>query len=150
MRQSWRRWLPGPKHGIARGIVIYGSRGSLHDPDQVADLLSSCRRLRDWAAGHQVSLDDHPGSLAALDHSLDPRRDEAVSWLETEGGLYAGTVLVRSLPQARWHIWPNGHPVIQLPTGQMLDVIALVSGQASTGQLHLAALYADAASGAAH
>lgn len=145
MRQSWRRWLPGPKHGIARGIVVYGSRGSQHDPEQVTDLLSSCRRLRDWARGHQVNLDDHPASLAALDRSLDPRRDEAVSLLETEGGLYVGTVLVRSLPHADWHIWPNGHPVVQLSSGRTLDVIALVSGQASTGRLHLAALYADAA-----
>jgi hypothetical protein len=53
--------------------------------------------------------------------------------------------MVRNLPHAQWHVWPNGHPVVRLPSGRTFDVVAMVERQASTGELHLANLYADAA-----
>jgi hypothetical protein len=68
VRKSWRRLLRGPRHGIARGTAIYGSRGFKHDPDHAA-VLSGCRGLRGWARGQQINLDDHPASLAALDQA---------------------------------------------------------------------------------
>jgi uncharacterized protein DUF6278 len=145
VRKTWRRLLRGPKHGIARGTAVYGSRGFRHDLDDVAAALSSCQRLRDWARDQQINLDDHPASLAALDRALSQRRDEAMSVLDNEAGLYLGAVMVRNLPHAQWRVWPNGHPVLQLSSGRTFDVIALVNGQASTGGVHLADLYADAA-----
>ena len=53
--------------------------------------------------------------------------------------------MVRNLWHAQWHVWPNGHPVVQLSSGRTFDVVALVNGQASTGAVQLAELYADAA-----
>jgi hypothetical protein len=70
-----------------------------------------------------------------------------MSVLNNEAGLYLGTVMVRNLRAARWHVWPNGHPVVQLSSGRMFDVVALVNQQASRGGVHLAGLYADAARG---
>jgi hypothetical protein len=150
VRTTWRRWARGPKHGIARGTAIYGSRGFQHDPDGLTAALNDCRRLRDWAHGHQVTLDDHPASLNALDQALDPRRDDMMSLLENDCGLYLGTVMVRNLRHAQWHVWPNGHPVVRLSSGRTFDVVALVGQQASTGELQLADLYADAARNAKH
>lgn len=145
MQQTWRRWLRGRKHGTARGIAVYGSPGFRHDHDQVADRLGDCARLRDWARSHQLSLDDRPGSLAVLDQALSARPEEAVAVLSADGGLYLGTVMVQNLQNARWRIWPNGHPVVQLSSGRTLDVIALVGQQAATAEWHLADLYKDAA-----
>lgn len=145
VQQTWRRWLRGPKHGTARGMAVYGRRSFRHDHNQVTSLLGDCVRLRDWARSHQLDLDDRPGSLAALDQALRARPEEAVTVLNADGGLYLGTVMVQNLPNARWRIWPNGHPVVQLASGWTLDVVALAGQQAATAESHLADLYADAA-----
>jgi hypothetical protein len=109
---------------------------------QCATWLPKTSRL---GSGRQVNLNDHPASLAALDRALDQRRDEAMSVLENEAGLYLCTAMVRNLRDTRWHVWPNGHPVVQLSSGRTFDVVALVNQQASIGRVHLADLYADAA-----
>jgi Family of unknown function (DUF6278) len=142
VQNTWRRLLRGPKYGIPRGTAVHGSRGFKHDLSQIGAALGSCERLRAWAKGHQVDLNDDPASLAALSRALDQRWEPL---LENEIGLYLGTVTVRNLPQAQWHIWPNGHPVVQLPSGRTLDVVALVDEHARSGELLLADLYADAA-----
>lgn len=80
-----------------------------------------------------------------LDRALRQQPDKTMSVLANEAGLYLGTVMVRNLRQARWYVWPNAHPVVQLSSVQTFDVVALVNLQASTGEVHLADLYADAA-----
>ncbi len=77
MRQSWRRWLRGPKHGVARGIAVYGSRGSQHDPEQVADLLSRCPELRAWARAGKTFA-----SWREADSSIPPPAQHALMTLE--------------------------------------------------------------------
>lgn len=144
MSRLWRQWLPGPKHGLARGIVVHGSPGFRKDAERLTDLLGDCRSLRAWARDHGVGLDDTPGSLAALDEALGPLTGEMRRLLESDGGLYLGTVLVRHLRQARWQVWPNGHPVVRLPSGRDLDVVAAVSDGTRAGHPALAAHYADA------
>jgi hypothetical protein len=155
MSRFWRQWLPGSKHGVARVVVVHGSPGFQHDAQRLADLLADCRNLRAWAREHGVDLDDTPGSLAALDQALD-RMNQARGvltrgvlrgGLTNDAGLYLGTVLVRHLPPARWQVWPNGHPVIRLPSGRDLDVVAAVNGQGDTGQSDLALLYTDTITG---
>ena len=144
MSQFWRQWLPGPRHGLARGIAVHGSPGFQKDAGRLADHLADCRKLRAWAQDHSVDLDGTPGSLAVLDDALCPLTSETRRLLESDGGLYLGTVLVRHLHQARWQVWPNGHPVVRLPSGRNLDVVAAVSDGAQAGQSGLAAHYADA------
>jgi uncharacterized protein DUF6278 len=51
--------------------------------------------------------------------------------------------MVRHLPGARWHIWPNGHPVVKLASGREADVEAIVSDLAYADQTRLTALFAD-------
>jgi hypothetical protein len=65
--------------------------------------------------------------------------------LDNDCGLYLGTVIVGHQPHARWHVWPNGHPVIRLASGRELDVVAAVHDQAHAAQSRLATLYAAAA-----
>jgi len=62
-----------------------------------------------------------------------------------EGGLFLGTVLVVNVPGARWRLWPNGHPVIRLPSGRDLGVVALAHDRATKGTPLLADIYATAA-----
>jgi RimJ/RimL family protein N-acetyltransferase len=42
VRQTWRRWLRGRKHGTARGIAVFGNRDFGHDHDEVTRLLGAC------------------------------------------------------------------------------------------------------------
>jgi hypothetical protein len=66
--------------------------------------------------------------------------------LGNEIGLYLGTVIVRNVLGARWHAWPNGHPVVRLHSGRELDVIALVGQRLRDGGPELLSIYSEAAS----
>jgi hypothetical protein len=145
MRQFWRQWLPGPKHGMASGVAVHGSPGFRKDSARLTDLLADCRKLRAWAGERAVGLDDSPDSLATLDRALRPMGEDARLVLGNDCALYLGTVIVRHQPHARWRVWPNGHPVVRLASGRELDVVAAIHDRAQAGQLDLAALYDDAA-----
>lgn len=143
--QNWRRWVRSPKHGIARSVAVFGSTGFEKDPGALADLLGDCRQLRAWAEDHGLQLDGSPESLVALDDALDRSADpQATQRLASEAGRYLGTVLARHGGGARWQVWPNGHPVIRLPSGHDLDVVAIANDAARAGKLELAKRYADA------
>jgi hypothetical protein len=147
MMQFWRKWLSSPKHGLARGVAVYGSPGFRSDEARLTALLSDCRQLRIWAREHDVALDDTSDSLAALDWAL-ARSDEQVRQaLAQDCGRYLGTVIVRHQPRARWQVWPSGHPVVRLASGRDLDVVARARGEARNGKPSLAGLYAEAAQG---
>lgn len=143
--QFWRTCWPGAKHGIARGVAVYGSPGFTKDPHRLADLLAECRKLRAWAEEHGVHLDGSPESLSALDEALDRFADQqTTNGIANEAGRYLGTVLVRRDDRARWHVWRNGHPVVRMPSGHDLDVVAIVNDASRSGELGLAKHYADA------
>jgi hypothetical protein len=69
--------------------------------------------------------------------------------LGSHAGLYLGTVIAGSVPGAHWQLWPNGHPVVRLPSGRDLDVVAIATNQISEGSPRLADAYADAVTGPA-
>jgi hypothetical protein len=48
-------------------------------------------------------------------------------------GLFLGSVLVATVSGARWHLWPNKHPVVRLADGRDYDVVALVDDRLRTG-----------------
>ncbi|MDQ2850390.1 MAG: DUF6278 family protein [Actinomycetota bacterium] len=141
MHGKWRQWLPGPKHGIARGVVVWGSAGAA-DPTATFELMGQCRHLRAWAVDRGIDLDDAPDSLPALDRLVATwSGDPAVSSiLDLEAGGYLGTVIVRHVPGSAWRSWPNGHPVVHVSSGRDLDVIA----QAASHPGSLAAIYTNA------
>jgi hypothetical protein len=118
MRQFWRQWLRGPKHGIARGVAVHGSPGFRDDWTRLTQLLADCRNLRAWAGQHKIILDDSPGSLASVDHALSPASEDVRRRLENDCGLYLGTVIVHHRPHARWHVCPTGTPSCDSPPGE--------------------------------
>ncbi|NUK03945.1 hypothetical protein HRW23_24200 [Streptomyces lunaelactis] len=124
--------------------------GSENDPERaaaVAELLSECELLRVRAGQAGLELDDSPASLGALDQ-LPPRwRDdpEELPWLGNDAGLYLGTVIVRTVPGATWHIWPGGHPVVRLVSGREIGVVEAGLDWAVTGAPQLSQVYAEAA-----
>lgn len=145
MRTRWRRWLPGPKHGIARGVAVSGSPG-FDESEVMGTLLAQCETLRAWASDHGVNLSGDPDTLAVLDQSMaawaaDPR---LAARLVTDAGLYVGTVIVGHVPGARWHAWPNGHPVVRLASDRDLDVLALVNRHQIEHGPTLSIIYAGA------
>ncbi|MFJ2443661.1 MULTISPECIES: DUF6278 family protein [unclassified Streptomyces] len=136
---NWRR-----RHGEA-GQELASAVGD--DPAGVAELLSECELLRARATREGLELDDSPASLEALDQ-LPPRwRDdpEELPWLGNDAGLYLGTVIVRTVPGARWRIWPGGHPVVCLASGRELPVVEAGLDWAATGAPELSQVYAEAA-----
>ncbi|AEW97198.1 hypothetical protein SCATT_48270 [Streptantibioticus cattleyicolor NRRL 8057 = DSM 46488] len=119
------------------------------DPRGMAALLAECELLRAQAGAAGVRLDDTPASLAALDQ-LPPRwRDDPdnLTWLGNDAGLYLGTVIVRTVPGAAWHLCPGGRPVVRLSSGREIDVVEAGHGWAGSGTPELAQLHAEAAEG---
>ncbi|MET7895932.1 DUF6278 family protein [Streptomyces mirabilis] len=139
---TWRK-----KHGPAFGVAVF-SDGD-HDADGVAELLSECELLRSQAHQAGVELDDSVASLEALDQLLPRWRDdeESLPWLGNDAGLYLGSVIVRTVPGARWEVWPNGHPAVRLASGREIDVVASGHTWASSGAPELSQLYAEVAEG---
>ncbi|MFI1886112.1 DUF6278 family protein [Streptomyces jumonjinensis] len=120
------------------------------DPERaaaVAELLSECELLRARAQALGLDLDDTPASLAALDQ-LPPRwreDPEELPWVGNDAGLYLGTVIVRTVRGASWHIWPGGHPVVRLASGREIGVVEAGLDWAVNGAPQLSQVYAEAA-----
>ncbi|WP_030752027.1 DUF6278 family protein [Streptomyces sp. NRRL F-5135] len=133
------------RHGAGSGAPRAESAGG--EPAGVAALLSECELLRARAGQDGLVLDDSPASLAALDQ-LPPRwRDdpEELPWLGNDAGLYLGTVIVRTVPGAAWHVWPSGHPVVRLASGREIEVVEAGVEWAGTGAPELSQVYGEAA-----
>jgi hypothetical protein len=148
-RQQWRRWLPGPKHGLARGDVVYGAPMP-PAPEQLREILGRCERLQGWARLQGFGLDPVPEDLALLDEAIDRLIQQhgphpVWSAVESDAGRFLGTVIVSTIYGARWRLWPNGYPVVRLASGRDLDVIALARDRLHSGQPRLAEVYANAA-----
>lgn len=117
------------------------------DPAGAAELLAECELLRARAQDAGVRLDDTPRSLAALDQ-LPPRwreDPEELPWFGNDAGLYLGTVVVRTVRGAGWRLRPDGQPVVRLPSGREIDVVAAGLDWAATGIPELSQVYGEAA-----
>ncbi|MFC9245487.1 DUF6278 family protein [Streptomyces sp. 24-1644] len=137
---NWRK-RQGGTQGVALAAAVEA------DPAGVAELLAECELLRVRAEQNGLELDDSPASLTALDQ-LPPRwRDdpEELPWLGNDAGLYLGTVLVRNVPGAVWHIRPSGQPVVCLDSGREIDVVEAGLDWAMSGSPELSQVYAESA-----
>lgn len=137
---NWRK-----RHDGARSQPLGSAVGA--DPEGVAELLSECELLRARVGQQGLELDDSPASLEALDQ-LPPRwRDdpEELPWLGNDAGLYLGTVIVRTVRGAAWHVWPGGHPVVRLASGREVNVVEAGLDWAMHGSPELSQVYAEAA-----
>ncbi|APY85580.1 hypothetical protein DCW30_25555 [Streptomyces alfalfae] len=116
------------------------------DPDGVAALLAECELLRSQAAVAGLELDDTPASLAALDQLLPRWRDdpELLPWLGNDAGLYLGSVVVRTVPGATWHVWPGGSAAVRLASGREIAVVDAGLDWAVHGAPELSQVYAEA------
>jgi hypothetical protein len=124
----WRRLARGPKHGIAKGLVVFGNPG-FQDPKRLRELLAMHDDVPRWASERHIQLSNEPDGLETLDRALDEwATDPAIGHkLGNEVGVYLGNMMVGTVPGARWTVWPNGHPVVGLVSGREVDVTALVS-----------------------
>jgi Family of unknown function (DUF6278) len=139
----------GPKHGPALGVAVFSTKGS-DVSRHMTGPFSQSDRLRQWSLDHGVVLNDDAQSLELLDAHLDewnadPSHHEKVD-LGNEAGIYLGNVILKNVVDARWRVWPNGHPVIALPSGRQLDVTALVSDRLRRSGPSLQSIYARASS----
>ncbi|SDL83917.1 DUF6278 family protein [Streptomyces wuyuanensis] len=137
---NWRK-----RHDSARSQSLASAVGG--DSEGVAALLSECELLRARVGQQGLELDDTPASLEALDQ-LPPRwRDdpEELPWLGNDAGLYLGTVIVRTVRGAVWHVWPGGHPVVRLASGREVNVVEAGLDWAMHGSPELSQVYAEAA-----
>jgi hypothetical protein len=146
--KEWRRLLPGPKHGMARGVGVFGSPGFERDADGLHEHLGQCQQLRAWAEGRGLALSSIQADLRWLDQEIDAESGDAETMPSaSEVGLFLGTVIINSSPGAQWRVWPNGHPVVRTASGRELDVVALANLRFRAGAPLLADAYADAVGG---
>jgi hypothetical protein len=144
----WRwPWSRGPKRGVARGVAVLGPQGFVDDADGLAALLGRRERLAAWLAAQGKSLEETPATLAVVDGLLDGWAvdPEIGPRLGNEVGLFLGCVIVRVVVGARWHVWPNGHPVVRLRSGHEYDVVAIVEQRLHANGPGLMEVLGDAA-----
>lgn len=139
---KWRR-----RHSAADTAGEGLAAAFRENPQGVAELLSECELLRSQAAAAGLELDDTPASLTALDQLLPRWRDdpELLPWLGNDAGLYLGTLVVRTVPGAAWHVWPGGSPVVRLRSGREIPVVQAGLDWAVHGAPELSQIYAEAA-----
>ncbi|MET9520259.1 DUF6278 family protein [Streptomyces sp. NPDC002994] len=137
-------WLK--RRDLARGTAVFGpGAGGDSETEGLAELLAECELLRVRAGDAGLELDDSPASLEALDQ-LTPRwRDdpEELPWLGNDAGLYLGSVIVRTVPGAVWHLWPSGQPVVRLASGREINVVEFGLDWAVNGAPELSQVYAE-------
>jgi hypothetical protein len=139
----------GPKHGIARGVAVFGSATS-EGMEMIDGPLADSVRLKTWSLSHGVVLNDDSRGLEALDSHLDewsadPSHHELFG-LANEVGVYLGNVIVKSVEGAHWKVWPNGHPVISFASASEMDVIGLASERLLNSGASLHSIYTSASS----
>ncbi len=122
-------------------------------------MLGQRERLRAWARTQGFELEAVPADVELLDEAfaeaIPLARGELggqlrLAALASQAGLFLGTVIVSTIPGTRWRLWLNGHPVIRLPSGRDLDVVALADDRVSNGTPLLADIYASAAANPPH
>lgn len=124
--------------GRARDYAVFFTREPPVDDaaleKQLDAHLGRCASLRQWAASHGTALTESASGVEALESLLTAAHSSPpMPWrLRVETGLFLGTVLVRTLPWARWRLLPNGHPVVRLAE-QDVDIIALAAARLRTG-----------------
>ncbi len=106
----------GPRHGIARGLAVYGRPGTRDGSIGAATALLQPRELTQWLADRNEPHGNTRDALAAIERRLDEAQaDEQLShMLGSEIALLLGQVLIATIDGARWAVWPNGHPVIRI------------------------------------
>ncbi|MQY14586.1 hypothetical protein SRB5_47540 [Streptomyces sp. RB5] len=137
---NWRK-----RHDGTGVTDVFSPGGRETDQEGITQLLSECDLLRSQAAGSKVELDDTWRSLEALDQLVPRWRDdpEVMPWLGNDAGLYLGTVIVRTVPGARWVLSPDGRPVVELASGREVDVVEVGLAWAETGTPELSQMYAE-------
>jgi hypothetical protein len=135
---------------MPRSVAVWGVPRP--GPWQPAELLGRWQEVRAWARALGFELTGVPGDLGLLDRAIDQAigtwgRHSRMSAVGNEAGRFLGTVIVAGVPGARWRLWPNGHPVVRLPGGRDLDVVAVAHDRVDTGTPLLADVYARAAAG---
>lgn len=142
-RRFWRR---GPKRGMARGVSVFGSPGATQDAAGLSDLLEHHEALAHWLALRGLKLRYDAEGLASVEAAIDAWRGdpEIAPMLGNEVGTYLGAVIVREVPGAEWHVWPNGHPVIRAGHRNEIDVVALAHRRLATGQPSLSSVLSGA------
>ena len=88
-----------------------------------------------------------PGYLASAGRVTLDGQDllELPTWRRAQAGLFLGTVILARVAGARWRVWPNAHPVVRLPSGRELDVVAMGNDRVRKGTPRLITVFADAA-----
>ncbi len=68
--KQWRRWLPGRKHGVARGVAGVRKSRLYPDIDGLNELLGRWPALRSWAECHGLTLSGVAADLQLLDQEI--------------------------------------------------------------------------------
>lgn len=136
-----RLWRRGRRRGTAQGVGVFGSPGFADDLEGLAALLGRHQRLTEWMRAAGLDLQVSASGLQTVDAMIDYWRDDRTiaPALSNDVGVFLGDVLLHEISGSRWHVWPNGHPVIRLKGGQEIDVTAQTRTRVGKGQPHLSA-----------
>ena len=121
-------------------------RGRAENAEGLASSLGRQDELEVWLAQRGETLTDSSEDLAIVDSAIDGWTEDPTIGpaLGNVVGLFLGSVLVRHVDGAQWHVWPNGHPVLRLRNGREYDVVALAGKRVQIGEPSLPSILAEA------
>jgi len=145
MRRNWP-WARGPRRGIARGVAVFGSPGVERDASLLGGLFEDHERLAGWLSAAGQTLRYDANGLAVVEASIDSwhGNSDVAPMLANEVGTFLGTVLVKVVDGASWHVWPSGHPVVRVIPKRDIDVVDLAERRISSGRPNLTGILLDA------
>lgn len=132
-----RRLLPRRRrHRTAEGVVVFGSPGIANDQQALTTLLGRHERLAGWMTTAGLDLEVSSAGLRVVNSLIEEWLEDptVAPGLINEVGVFLGDVLLHEIADARWWIWPNGHPVIRLRSGPEIDVIAQTAVRVQKGR----------------
>ena len=121
-------------------------RGRAENVEELAASLGRQDELEAWLAQRGETLTDSPEDLAIVDSAIDGWTEDPTIGpaLGNVVGLFLGSVLVRHVDGAQWHVWRNGHPVVRLRNGREYDVVALAGKRVQIGEPNLPSILTEA------
>ncbi|MBY6438135.1 hypothetical protein HQ602_17310 [Rhodococcus kroppenstedtii] len=114
----------GPRYGVARGMALYGP--APRDHVNASWSILQPEKLSRWLGDRGERCDASMDTLVTVERLLPLalEDDDLGPMSAVEVALLLGQVLVSTAPDARWAVWPNGHPVVRVGHSDV-DVVQL-------------------------
>jgi len=130
MNRSHRQATQTLPSGMARRYASYRAAPTDQPPGVPITDVGGYDALIDAADQIGINLEVSRAGLAAFDASI-PTLPEG---LDEAMAMYFGDVVIQSIPGSQWRVIREGEPLVEVPGGNMADVMAITKSRLTDDQ----------------